>query len=127
MMSTVTKADGGSEKKTLILAILTGVCAGGFISSTFTVPEIPFSIFPIISLVFCLISLYKQYIQKPVTEDLPLLGFACFLVGLFGYSAFIKAQYPGSGSNFLAIMIVLGLLAWIGKKRYLSAPKVISD
>jgi len=41
---------------------------------------------------------------------------ACFFVGAFGYSAFVKAQYPGAGSNFFAIIVTLLLLLWVGKK-----------
>ncbi|MBU5856743.1 DUF1422 family protein, partial [Vibrio cholerae O1] len=51
-------------------------------------------------------------------------GLACFFVGAFGHSAFIKAQYPQEGSNFFSIVIVLLLIFWIGRKLgYIGKPR----
>ncbi|WP_428773646.1 YijD family membrane protein [Vibrio sp.] len=107
--------NSGSEKKTLILAIVAGMC-GDALLSWLTMSEVSFSIFPLIALVLALQALYQEYLRHPVSEDIPLVGLACFFVGAFGHSAFIKAQYPESGSNFFAIIVVLLLMVWIGKK-----------
>ncbi len=104
-----------SEKKTLVLALITGMC-GNAILSWLTMSEVTFSIFPLIALVLAVQGLYQEYLNHPVSEDIPLVGLACFFVGAFGHSAFVKAQYPEAGSNFFAIMVALVLLAWIGKK-----------
>jgi hypothetical protein len=104
-----------TELKNLALALIAGMCCDAILS-WLTMSEISFSIFPIIALVLSVQSLYQEYLKKPVSEDFPLIGLASFFVGVFGHSAFLKAQYPESGSNFIAIMIALLLLAWIGKK-----------
>jgi hypothetical protein len=105
----------GSEKKTLVLALIAGMC-GDAMLSWLTMSEISFSIFPLIALVLSVQALYQEYLSQPVSEDIPLVGLACFFVGAFGHSAFVKAQYPEAGSNMLAIFITLGLLAWVAKK-----------
>ncbi|OLQ93716.1 hypothetical protein BIY21_11410 [Vibrio ponticus] len=105
----------GSEKKTLVLALIAGMC-GDSLLSWLTMSEVSFSIFPIIALVLAVQALYKEYLTNPVSEDIPLVGLACFFVGAFGHSAFLKAQYPEAGSNFFAIMVSMLLMLWIGKK-----------
>ena len=113
----------GSERKTLVLALIAGMC-GDALLSWLTMSEVGFSIFPIIALVLAVQTLYKEYLSNPVSEDIPLIGLACFFVGAFGHSAFLKAQYPESGSNFFAIMVSMLLMLWIGKKLgYMSKSK----
>ena len=105
----------GSEKKTLVLALVVGMC-GNAILSWLTISAVPFSIFPLIALVLSVQALYREYLSQPVAEDIPMVGLACFFVGAFGHSAFIKAQYPDSGFNMFAIFITLGLMLWIANK-----------
>ena len=105
----------GSERKTLVLALVAGVC-GDALLSWVTMSEVGFSIFPLIALVLAVQALYQEYLANPVSEDIPLLGLACFFVGAFGHSAFVKAQHPEAGSNFFAIIVAMLLLAWVGKK-----------
>ncbi|KAA8665333.1 YijD family membrane protein [Vibrio gigantis] len=105
----------GSERKTLVLAVIAGVC-GDALLSWVTMSEVGFSIFPLIALVLAVQALYQEYLTNPVSEDIPLVGLACFFVGAFGHSAFVKAQYPDAGSNFFAIIVAMLLLAWVGKK-----------
>ncbi|MCF7488728.1 MULTISPECIES: YijD family membrane protein [Vibrio] len=105
----------GSERKTLVLAVVAGVC-GDALLSWVTMSEVGFSIFPLIALVLAVQALYQEYLTNPVSEDIPLVGLACFFVGAFGHSAFVKAQYPDAGSNFFAIIVAMLLLAWVGKK-----------
>ncbi|GLT20318.1 membrane protein [Vibrio zhanjiangensis] len=115
MSNEVNQVDRGSEKKTLVLALIAGMC-GDALLSWITMSEVSFSIFPLIALVLAVQALYQEYLRSPVSEDIPLVGLACFFVGAFGHSAFVKAQYPDAGSNFFAIVISLLLLLWIGKK-----------
>ena len=104
-----------SERKTLFLAVIAGMCGNALLSSV-TLNEISFSIFPLIALILAVQMLYQNYLANPVAEDIPMLGLACFFVGAFGHSAFIKAKYPEVGSNFFAIVVTLILLAWVGKR-----------
>ncbi|MEH0690470.1 YijD family membrane protein [Vibrio cholerae] len=115
MSNETNPVDRGSEKKTLILALIAGMC-GDAMLSWLTMSEVSFSIFPLIALVLSLQALYQEYLRHPVSEDIPLVGLACFFVGAFGHSAFVKAQYPEAGSNFFSIIVSLLLLLWIGKK-----------
>lgn len=106
---------GCSERKTLILAIIAGMCSNAIISSILH-SAVAFSIFSVIALALSLQMLYQEYLRNPVAEDIPMIGLACFFVGVFGHSAFLKAQHPEIGSNFFAIMITLLLLLWVGRK-----------
>ncbi|MGD8113030.1 YijD family membrane protein [Vibrio sp. TRT 21S02] len=122
MSNEINQVNRGSEKKTLVLAVIAGMC-GDALLSWLTMSEVSFSIFPLIALVLSVQALYQEYLRNPVSEDIPLVGLACFFVGAFGHSAFIKAQYPDSGSNFFAIIVSLLLLLWIGKKMgFMSRP-----
>ncbi|EEY98111.1 ATPase of the AAA+ class [Vibrio sp. RC586] len=104
-----------SERKSLILALIAGMCSDALLS-WLTMSSVPFSLFALIALVLSAQMLYQEYLTHPVAEEVPLVGLACFFVGAFGHSAFIKAQYPQEGSNFLSIVIVLLLIFWIGRK-----------
>ncbi|WP_100754048.1 YijD family membrane protein [Vibrio salilacus] len=115
MSNETNQVNRSSEKKTLVLALVAGMC-GDAVLSWLTMSEVSFSIFPLIALALSVQALYREYLSNPVSEDIPLVGLACFFVGAFGHSAFIKAQYPEAGSNMLAIFITLGLLLWIAKK-----------
>lgn len=66
-----------SERKTLVLALITGMC-GDAILSWLTMSEVSFSIFPIIALVLAVQALYREYLNHPVSEEIPLVGLACF-------------------------------------------------
>ncbi|WP_333005687.1 YijD family membrane protein [Vibrio coralliilyticus] len=115
MSNEVNQVNRGSEKKTLVLALIAGMC-GDALLSWLTMSEVSFSIFPLIALALSVQALYQEYLRNPVSEDIPLVGLACFFVGAFGHSAFVKAQHPDAGSNFFAIIVSLLLLLWIGKK-----------
>ncbi|TXY28671.1 YijD family membrane protein [Vibrio mimicus] len=104
-----------SERKSLILALVAGMCSDALLS-WLTMSSVPFSLFALIALVLSVQMLYQEYLTNPVAEEIPLVSLACFLVGAFGHSAFVKAHYPHEGSNFLSIVIVLLLIFWIGRK-----------
>ncbi|GLR76562.1 YijD family membrane protein [Aliivibrio sifiae] len=111
----MTHENSRNERKTLALSVVTGLCLNA-VWVGFTVTEVAFSIFPIIALVLAAQGLYQEYLRQPANDDTSLVAVACFFVGLFGHSAFVKAQYPEIGSNFFSIMVALGLLLWIGVK-----------
>lgn len=115
MSNDSTPANQHSERKTLLLAVVAGMCGNALLSSV-TLSEVSFSIFPLIALVLAVQMLYQNYLSNPVAEEIPMIGLACFFVGAFGHSAFVKAQFPEVGSNFFAIMVTMLLLAWVGKK-----------
>ncbi|USD65407.1 YijD family membrane protein [Vibrio sp. SCSIO 43136] len=123
-MTTETQTpDKAAEKKTLLLALIAGMCGNALLAGL-TMEAVSFSIFPLIALVLAVQNLYQEYLRKPVAEDIPMVGLACFFVGAFGYSAFMGAQHPEVGSNFFAIMVTLLLLAWVGKKLgYVAKPQ----
>lgn len=104
-----------SERKTLILALVAGMCSDALLS-WLTMSSVPFSLFALIALVLSVQMLYQEYLTNPVAEEIPLVSLASFFVGAFGHSAFVKAHYPHEGSNFLSIVIVLLLIFWIGRK-----------
>ncbi|MDW6002614.1 YijD family membrane protein [Vibrio mangrovi] len=115
MSNKMNRSQYTAERKNLILAFVVGMC-GDAILSSITMSEVSFSIFPWIALVLAVQALYQEYLRHPVSEDFPMVGLACFFVGAFGHSAFVKAQYPDSGSNFVAIIVVLLLMIWIARK-----------
>lgn len=115
MSNESTPTSAKSERKTLFLAAIAGMCSNALLSSM-TLSEVSFSVFPLIALVLSVQMLYDGYLKSPVAEDIPLIGLACFFVGAFGHSAFVKAQFPEVGSNFFSIIVTMLLLAWVGKK-----------
>ncbi|OBT12952.1 hypothetical protein A9264_15515 [Vibrio sp. UCD-FRSSP16_10] len=104
-----------SDKKLLLLSLVCGMSISSFFSSL-SIVGYSFSIFPLICLILAAQGMYQNYLNSPFDEDFPLLGIGSFLVGFFGHSAFIKAQYPDAGTNFFSIIFTLVLLALIGRK-----------
>ncbi|UTV27622.1 YijD family membrane protein [Photobacterium atrarenae] len=115
-----------AERKTLLLSFLAGLC-GNATLAVFTSSAVPFSIFPVIAFGLAVYCLYQEYLSKPMTEGTPAIAFACFLAGAFGYSGFMRAQLPDMGSNFLPLMITLGLLVWVAYKLGIMTPKKIES
>ena len=105
----------GTDRKNLFIALIAGVC-GDAILSSMTISEVTFSIFPWIAFGLAAQALYTNYLRGPVSEDFPLVALACFFIGAFGHTAFLKMQYPHEGTNFFSVIITLALLLWVGKK-----------
>lgn len=101
-----------SERKILFLAVIAGICGSATLGALFT-PSIAFSIFPLLAFILAINCFYQQHLAQPLTEGTPLIAFACFLVGAFGYSAFVRVQLPDLGGNFFAILVVLFLSFWV--------------
>ncbi|MFD2179129.1 YijD family membrane protein [Veronia pacifica] len=104
-----------SERKFLVLATLAGICGSASVATLF-VSSVSFSFFPIIAFALAVYCFYQQHQNQPLTEGTPLIAFACFLVGAFGYSAFIRMQVPDLGSNFFSIIITMALGLWVCHK-----------
>ncbi|KJF86361.1 YijD family membrane protein [Photobacterium phosphoreum] len=104
-----------AERKTLVLSIITGICGYGTLAVLFS-SYVAFSIFPVLAFAMALYGLYQEYMRKPMAEGVPAIASACFFVGVFGYAAFLRAEYPDMGSNFIPLMITLALLFWVSYK-----------
>lgn len=104
-----------SERKFLLLAVLAGVCGSATLATLF-VSNVAFSLFPIIAFILSIYCFYQLHVTQPLTEGTPLIAFACFLVGAFGYSAFIRMQMPDLGGNFFSLIVTMVLLFWVGFK-----------
>lgn len=104
-----------SERKFLLLAVVAGLCGSASLATLF-VDSVAFSAFPIIAFVLAVYCFYQQHVKQPLTEGTPLIAFACFLVGAFGYSAFVRMQVPELGGNFFSIIVTMVLAFWVAFK-----------
>ncbi|MEN3753171.1 YijD family membrane protein [Mangrovibacter yixingensis] len=102
----------GQEKATLLLALIAGLSINGACSALFS-SIVPFSLFPIISLVLAVYCLNQRYQNRTMPEGLPGIAAACFILGVLVYSAVVRAEYPSIGSNFLPSVLSVVLLFWI--------------
>lgn len=112
------------ENGTLLLALIAGLSINGSFTALFS-SVVPFSLFPLIALVLAVYCLHQRYLHQPMPEGMPKLAAACFLLGIMGYSAIVRAEYPQMGSNFLPAIICVALVFWIGYK--LKARKVLLE
>ncbi|OYD23630.1 YijD family membrane protein [Oceanimonas baumannii] len=103
------------RRKPILLALLVGLC-GNATLATLSVSELAFSVFPIISLALAAYVLYQEYLSAPMEGDTPVCTLLSFLVGVFGYSAFLRTQFPEMGTNYLSVMITLVLVIWLAIK-----------
>ena len=108
------------RRKPILLAFLVGVC-GNATLATLSVSQMAFSVFPLIALVLAAYMLYQEYLSVPMEGDTPLCTLLSFLIGVFGYSSFLRVQFPEMGTNFLSIIITLALLAWLAVKLGIAA------
>ncbi|MHC0466683.1 YijD family membrane protein [Kosakonia cowanii] len=103
----------GQEKGTLLLALIAGLSINGTFTAMFS-SLVPFSLFPIISLVLTIYCLHQRYQNRTMPVGLPGLSAACFILGVLLYSAVVRAEYPDMGSNFLPALLAVILVFWIG-------------
>ena len=113
-----------AERKTLVLSVITGICGYGTLVALFS-SYVTFSIFPVLAFAMALYCLYQEYMRKPMAEGVPAIASACFFVGVFGYAAFLRAEYPDMGSNFIPLMITLALLFWVSYKMGITDKKAV--
>ncbi|EOD79013.1 membrane protein [Grimontia sp. AD028] len=104
-----------SERKFLLLAVVAGLCGSASLATLF-VDSVAFSVFPIIAFILAVYCFYQQHVNQPLTEGTPLIAFACFLVGAFGYTAFVRMQVPELGGNFFPIIVTMLLVFWVAFK-----------
>ncbi|MBM7457204.1 phosphoglycerol transferase MdoB-like AlkP superfamily enzyme [Oceanisphaera litoralis] len=108
------------RRKPVLFALLVGLC-GNATLATLSVSQLAFSIFPIIALVLAAYILYQEYLSVPMEGDTPLCTLLAFLIGVFGYSAFLRTQFPELGTNYLSVMISLVLVIWLALKMGVAA------
>ncbi|MGL4250016.1 MAG: YijD family membrane protein [Aeromonas sp.] len=109
-------------KKPLALAMLIGICGNASLA-VLTNPVVPFSFFPLIALWLAAYLLLQHYRHEAMVGNTPICTLLCFLIGVFGYSALLKVQYPQLGSNFFSLILMLLLLAVLSIKLGLSLGK----
>lgn len=103
----------GRENGTLLLALIAGLSINGAYAALFS-SVVPFSIFPLIALVLAVHCLHQRYLNQPMSEGMPKLAAACFLLGILAYSTLIRVEYLQIGSNFLPSILCVLLVFWIG-------------
>ena len=103
----------GQDKGTQLLALIAGLSINGTFTAVFS-SLVPFSLFPIISLVLTIYCLHQRYQNRTMPVGLPGLSAACFILGVLLYSAVVRAEYPDMGSNFLPALLAVILVFWIG-------------
>ena len=104
---------GGTKRSTLLLALIAGLSINGAFAAIFS-SIVPFSVFPIISLVLTVYCLHQRYQNRTMPVGLPGLAAACFILGVLLYSTVVRAEYPAIGSNFLPAVLSVILVFWIG-------------
>lgn len=104
----------GQDKGTLLLALVAGLSINGTFAALFS-SIVPFSVFPIISLVLTVYCLHQRYQNRTMPVGLPGLAAACLFLVLL-YSTVVRAEYPDIGSNFFPAVLSVILVFWIGFK-----------
>lgn len=109
--------------KWLAYTFLIGLSANACFS-ILTISLVPASPFPFIALFFTVHYFYSLYLQEANNEVSIRPAWAAFFIGIFSYSAYIGAQHPELGSNFISVTLTLLLSIWLmyklmfGDKRY---------
>ena len=103
------------DRGTLLLALVAGLSINGTFAALFS-SIVPFSVFPIISLVLTVYCLHQRYLNRTMPVGLPGLAAACFILGVLLYSTVVRAEYPDIGSNFFPAVLSVIMVFWIGAK-----------
>ncbi|WP_194208596.1 YijD family membrane protein [Superficieibacter sp. 1612_C1] len=101
------------DRGTLLLALIAGLSINGTFAALFS-SIVPFSVFPIISLVLTVYCLHQRYQNRTMPVGLPGLAAGCFILGILLYSTVVRAEYPAIGSNFLPAVLSVILVFWVG-------------
>ncbi len=101
-----------ADRNYLFLALIAGLSGCASFAALFY-SAVPFSIFPLLTFGFSVYCFNKKQAEHPIGEGTPLIAFACFLVGVFGYSAFARMEAPEIGGNFFSIISCMALLIWL--------------
>jgi len=100
--------------KPLYFSFLAGLC-GNATFATLTTSEVTFSIFPLIALVLVAYNWYQVYMTSAIESHISKSSLGLFVIGVLTYTTFLRIEYPELGSNFLPLMLVLGLSVWVAK------------
>ncbi|CTV07066.1 YijD family membrane protein [Escherichia coli] len=107
------------DRGTLLLALVAGLSINGTFAALFS-SIVPFSVFPIISLVLTVYCLHQRYLNRTMPVAMPVglpgLAAACFILGVLLYSTVVRAEYPDIGSNFFPAVLSVIMVFWIGAK-----------
>lgn len=103
--------DADNKSVMILLSAILGVCVSATYLSFFN-SLVVFSLFPLLSLVFCALALYRRYTLHPLPEGMGGLVVLSTILGILGYIVFIRAEYVEMGSNTIYTLIFLGLLGW---------------
>lgn len=98
--------------KWLAYTFLIGLSANACFS-ILTITLATFSPFPFLTLYFAVNHFYHIYIKEAHNETTIRTAWVAFFIGIFSYSAFLGAQHPELGSNFLSITLTLILSIWL--------------
>ena len=101
------------DKGTLLLALIAGLSINGTFAALFS-SIVPFSIFPVLSLLLTVYCLHQRYQNRSMPVGLPGLAAACFILGVLLYSTVVRAEYPDIGSNFFPAVLSVITVCWIG-------------
>ncbi|AJJ62706.1 YijD family membrane protein [Yersinia aldovae] len=100
------------EMGTLLLALITGLAINGSFNVLFSA-FVPFSIFPLLTLILAIYCLHQRYLNFAMPQGIPVLASACFLLGILLYSAIVRVEHPAMGSNFVPSILSVVLVFWI--------------
>ena len=114
------------DRGTLLLALVAGLSINGTFAALFS-SIVPFSVFPIISLVLTVYCLHQRYLNRTMPVGLPGLAAACFILGVLLYSTVVRAEYPDIGSNFFPAVLSVIMVFWIGAKMRNRSRKLLSN
>ena len=103
------------DKGTLLLALIAGLSINGAFAALFS-SIVPFSVFPILSLLLTVYCLHQRYQNRSMPVGLPGLAAAFFILGVLLYSTVVRAEYPDIGSNFFPAVLSVAMVFWIGYK-----------
>lgn len=119
----MTERQAKSKRKTLFLALLAGIC-GNASWVALTSHYVAFSAFPIIAFVLAVYCLLQERRLSQGGESTTGMAIGCFVVGILGYSALLKAQLPDMGSNYFTVILMLVIAFWVAHKSGITKPKM---
>ena len=77
------------DKGTLLLALIAGLSINGAFAALFS-SIVPFSVFPILSLLLTVYCLHQRYQNRSMPVGLPGLAAAFFILGVLLYSTVVR-------------------------------------
>ncbi|AJJ10732.1 inner membrane protein yijD [Yersinia rohdei] len=92
--------------------MITGLAINGSFNAMFSA-FVPFSVFPLLTLILAVYCLHQRYLNFAMPQGLPVLAGACFLLGILLYSAIVRVEHPLIGSNFVPSILSVALVFWI--------------